>query len=84
MITSGPKVTELRKRNNQHPVTIHFSCYKGDGMDRIINEIIFKTGKTKVGLIKDAILYYKVFIDNAIKTDTNNNELKGKQPKSDG
>jgi len=56
---------DLRKKHKQKYKTITY--VEGDFIDKIIKELQKKYKMSKVNIARNAILYYKLFLDQNIK-----------------
>lgn len=56
---------ELRKKHKQSYRSINY--IEGDFIDRIITEIQSKYNLSKRAILREAIIYYKMFLENNFK-----------------
>ena len=64
---------ELRKKHHQvsHSVTLNY--YEGDSIDKILTKLKNKLGGASSAMVRNAILYYSLFVEKA-EGDLNQNE----------
>ena len=56
---------ELRKKHKQEYRSIFLSYVKGDSIDKILTKLKKKTSGTKKSILRNALLCYSVFLQQA-------------------
>ena len=57
----------LRKKHKQRYRSIHF--VEGDFIDKLLNEMSSKYNLTRKAIFREAIIYYKLFMENNFKKE---------------
>ncbi len=61
------KVKGLRKEHRQRWRTLTLGYVEGDSIDKVLNKLKAKTSGTKVSILRNALLCYSVFLEQAEK-----------------
>lgn len=67
-----PTSVQLRNKHNQRFLYAAFNYVQGDFMDEVLNALQKRLSLPKSQIFKDALIYYKMFIETNFKKDGNN------------
>lgn len=63
----GIELKKLRKQRKFYPHAFYIQYQKGDVLERIMDDLIKRTGQSKVGIIRIALLTYYNFVISNLK-----------------
>ncbi|HUS50525.1 MAG TPA: hypothetical protein VMZ91_10195 [Candidatus Paceibacterota bacterium] len=58
---------ELRKKHSQRAKHTGISYVEGDRIDFILNKLAKEFGETKSGILRTALLWYSIFLEEKLK-----------------
>ena len=57
---------DLEKKHNQKYYILWVQMKKDEPLFKMVEYLVKITGKTKTSILKDALIYYKVFIEKSL------------------